>query len=86
MANTAYQVTEADIESVLRSNILTVHHTNGEPFNKMASVLIGQLDLDQVDQAAHHGASQDEKADSAKTEIARQLRSIGVLKYERALG
>lgn len=81
MANAEYKVAEEDIESVLRSNILTVHYSNGAPFNKMASVLIGQLDLDQVEQAAHHAKNSETKASCAKDEIARQLRSIGVLKY-----
>lgn len=81
MKNMAYAVSEEDIENVLSSNAMTALYENTAPIDKMAAVLIGQLDLDKVEAAALCGDDLDEQTDLANDEIAAQLRSIGVLKF-----
>lgn len=82
MNNMAYGVSEEDIENVLNSNTLTEHYANTDPINKMAAILIGQLDLEKIEDAALYGDSIDEQTDYAYDEIASQLRSIGVIKFD----
>lgn len=81
MNHTAYSVSQEDIENVLSSNALTALYENAGPIDKMAAVLLGQLDLDKIEAAALCGDDLDEQTDFANDEIAAQLRSIGVLKF-----
>lgn len=79
MSNLAYQATENDVESVLRSNALHVANTNGKSFEVIAQEVFGCLDFDLIEQAALFGNSLDEQTDFANDEIARQLREAGIL-------
>ena len=79
MSNLAYQATEDDVESVLRSNSLHVANTNGKSFEAIAQEVFGSLDFDLIEQAALFGDSLDEQTDFANDEIARQLRESGIL-------
>ena len=81
--HSAYEVTEEDVENVLRSNALAVANTNGKSFESMANELLGHLDLDLVEQAALYGDDLDEQTDYANDEIARQLRVMGVLEPQK---
>lgn len=79
MANSAYQVTEDDVENVLRSNALSVANTMGKSFESIANEIFGNLDFDLIEQAALFGDDLDEQTDYANDEIARQLRELGIL-------
>lgn len=77
---TAYEVTEEDVEAVLRDNALAVADAKGRTFEAMASELIGELDHGLVEAAALHGNELDDQVVYANEEIARQLRALGTLK------
>lgn len=75
----AYEVTELDVENVLRSNCLAVANTNGKSFESMASEIFPSLDFSLIEDAALVGDDLDQQTDYAYDEIARQLRQQGVL-------
>lgn len=77
--NYAYQVTEEDVENVLRSNSLAVANTNGKSFESIANEVFGNLDFDLIEHAALCGDDLDEQTDYANEETARQLREMGIL-------
>lgn len=79
MPNNAFEVTEMDVENVLRSNSLAVANTNGKSFESIANEVFGNLDFDLIEQAALYGDDLDEQTDYANDEIARQLREMGIL-------
>lgn len=79
MSAHAYEVTEEDVENVLRSNSLAVANTNGKSFESMANEIFPQLDFQLIEEAALAGDELDEQTDYANDEIARQLREIGIL-------
>lgn len=79
MGNLAFQISEEDVENVLRSNWEAVSNTNGKSFEDMSIELLARLDLDLVEQAALMGDDIDQQTDYAHDEITRQLRQQGVL-------
>lgn len=83
MSAHAYEVTEEDVENVLRSNSLAVANTNGKSFESMANEVFPQLDFQLIEEAALAGDALDEQTDYANDEIARQLREIGILEPVR---
>lgn len=84
MSNHAYQVTEEDVENVLRSNWLYVANAIGKAPGSISSEVFGNLDFDLIEQAALLGDSLDEQTDHANDEITRQLREMGVLLAPRS--
>ena len=83
MSAHAYEVTEEDVENVLRSNSLAVANTNGKSFESIANEVFPQLDFQLIEEAALAGDELDEQTDYANDEIARQLRQIGILEPVR---
>lgn len=79
MSGLAYEVSEDDVENVLRSNSLAVANTNGKSFESMANEIFPQLDFQLIEEAALAGDDLDQQTDYANDEIARQLREIGIL-------
>lgn len=79
MSGLAYEVSEDDVENVLRSNSLAVANTNGKSFESIANEVFPQLDFQLIEEAALAGDALDEQTDYANDEIARQLREIGIL-------
>lgn len=76
---TAFQVTEEDIEAVLRENALAVANAEGRTFAEMASELMAGIDHCLVEAAALYGDGLDEQVVYAYEEITRQLRAMGTL-------
>lgn len=79
MPSHAYEVTEEDVENVLRSNSLAVANTNGKSFESIANEVFPQLDFQLIEEAALAGDGLDEQTDYANDEITRQLREVGIL-------
>lgn len=79
MSSMAYEVTEEDVENVLRRNSLRVSNTKGKPFEAMASEIFEHLDVSLIEDAALKGDDLNEQTDYAYDEITRQLREQGVL-------
>jgi hypothetical protein len=79
MSNSAFQITEVDVETVLRRNSLAVADSKGKSFESMAAEIYGDLDHDAIEAAALYGSDMDEQTDYALAEIERQLRESGVL-------
>lgn len=79
----AYEITEEDVENVLRSNWASGGNTNGKTLSSIASEIFPQLDYEKIEDAALFGDNLDEQTDYANDEIARQLREMGVLEFER---
>lgn len=77
---TAYEVTEDDLQNVLSSNALVDGYAGGKTLAVMASELFTELDFGLIEDAALAGDSMDQQTDYANDEIARQLREKGVLK------
>lgn len=78
--SSAYQVTEDDLEDVLRSNALADPYRQGtKSIRLIAQEVFGKLDFDAIEQAALFGDTLDEQTDYANDDIARQLRVMGVL-------
>lgn len=84
MKNFAYQVTEEDVENVLRNNSLAVANSLGKSFESMANEVFGSLDFGLIEKAALMGGDLDVQTEYADDEIARQLREIGVLEPWKA--
>ena len=61
MPNNAFEVTEMDVENVLRSNSLAVANTNGKSFESIANEVFGNLDFDLIEQAALYGDDLDDQ-------------------------
>lgn len=83
MSSHAYEVTEDDVENVLRSNSLGVANTNGKSFESIANEIFPQLDFQLIEEAALAGDDLDQQTDYANDEITRQLREIGILETVR---
>lgn len=82
MVCTAFQVTEEDIENVLRNYSLRVTDTCGKSFETMAAELIGEIDCGRVEKAAlNSGCGLDEQTQGAYDEIKNILVEIGVLEF-----
>jgi hypothetical protein len=79
MSNMAYQVTEEDVENVLRFHSLSVANTNGKSFESIANEVFSDLDADRIETAALYGNDLDEQTGYANDEIAIQLRELGIL-------
>lgn len=79
---TAFQVTEDDIENVLREYSLRVTDTQGKSFETMAAELLGKIDCARVEKAALDGATTLEaQAQIAFDEIKDILVELGVLEF-----
>jgi len=79
---TAFQITEKDIENVLRDYSLRVTDTEGKSFETMSSELIGEIDHVRVQKAAlSSGVTIEEQATGANDEIRKILIEIGVLEF-----
>lgn len=82
MACTAFQITEEDIENVLRGYALRVTNTQGKSFETMASELINEIDHARVEKAAlNSGCDLDVQTIGAYDEIKQILVEIGVLEF-----
>jgi hypothetical protein len=75
----AYEITEEDVENVLRANSLSVANSNGLSFAALAELHFFSIDADRVEAAALHGDEMEEQTQYANEEIALQLRELGVL-------
>lgn len=75
----AFEVTEDDIETVLRNNSLKVVNTRGLSFESMAVTLMPVLDMDAIALAALNADDVDQQTELAHTEIHRQLWRDGVI-------
>lgn len=83
MPNTAFQITEDDIENVLRSYSLRVTNTDGKSFTQMAEDLLVEIDADRVEKAALNASNDLEgQAQGAFDEIKDILVEMGVLELE----
>ena len=82
---TAFQVTEDDIENVLRECWPYVGNTQGKTFEAMAEELLGQIDPARVEKAAlDSGTNLEEQTAGAIDEIKKILVEQGILD-DRAL-
>lgn len=82
MTCTAFQITEEDIENVLRNYSLRVTDTQGKSFETMAAVLIDEIDHARVEKAAlNSGCDLDEQTQGAYDEIKKVLVELGVLEF-----
>jgi hypothetical protein len=82
MTCTAFQVTEEDIENVLRNYSLRVMDTQGQSFETMAAELINEIDCGRVEKAAlASGGDLDVQTQGAYDEIKNILVEIGVLDF-----
>ncbi|KZN20583.1 MULTISPECIES: hypothetical protein [Pseudomonas] len=80
MASTAFQITEDDVENVLRRHSLRVSNTQGKSFAEMAGVLFDDLDHGRVERAALTASSDlEEQTLGAYEEIKVILVEMGVL-------
>ncbi len=77
---TAFEVTESDLQNVLSSNALVDGYAGDKSLSALAEELFTDLDFGLIEEAALLGDSVDEQTDNANDEIARQLREMGVLK------
>lgn len=87
---TAFEITEDDIENVLRANSLKVANTNGKSFAAMASELYGELvdvDFGRIERAAlASGVDLDAQTDGAYAAIRAILVERGVLDLRGRVG
>lgn len=82
MTYAAFQVTEDDIENVLRNCSLRVADTQGKSFETMAEELIGEIDCARVEKVAlMSGCDLDEQTQGAYGEIKKILVELGVLEF-----
>lgn len=82
MACLAYQVTEEDIENVLRAHSLRVADTKGLSFEQMSEELINKIDHERIEKAALKGGCElDEQTQAAFNEIKQNLVELGVLEF-----
>ncbi|MYM92646.1 hypothetical protein [Duganella vulcania] len=82
MISTAFQVTEIDIENVLRDYSLRVTDTQGKSFEMMAAEVLDEIDSERVEKAAlDSGCDLDEQTQGAHDEIHKILVEIGVLEF-----
>jgi hypothetical protein len=82
MATTAFQITEDDIENVLRSYSLRVSNTQGKSFSEMAAELIDEIDHDRVEMSALNSSTElEQQTQGAYEEIKNILVEIGVLEF-----
>jgi hypothetical protein len=79
MENIAFQITEEDVENVLRSNALHAANTNGKSFESIAAEICDDLDHGKIESAALYGNDMEQQTNYACDEIARQLREKGIL-------
>lgn len=77
--NTVYQATEEDVANVLSSNELAIPNGDGRSFDALAQEVMGNLDFEEIENAALYGDGLDQQTDYANDEITRQLRVLGVL-------
>lgn len=75
----AFEITEEDVEVVLRANSLKVANTNGMSFEAMAEMLLPQLDTDRIALVALGANDMDDQTTAAHVEIHRQLWAAGVV-------
>lgn len=79
--NTAFQISEDDITTILRRESLRVADTQGRSFDDMASDLFEEIDHDRIEKAAlNSGTELDDQTDGAHAEIKVILAEMGVLK------
>lgn len=82
MTCTAFQVTEEDIENVLRNYSLRVADTQGKSFETMAEELIDEIDCARVEKAAlMSGCDLNDQTQGAYDEIKKILVELGVLEF-----
>ncbi len=78
--NFAFQISEEDVENVLRNNWKRVVNTNGRSFKDMSEQLYLEVDEGAVEKAAlKSGNDLETQTDAAYAKIARQLITMGVL-------
>lgn len=76
----AFEVTEQDVENVLRINAIKVANSGGKSFSHMAEDILPDLDTGRVaDAALSGGDTLDEQTDAAYEEIRKILVEDGVL-------
>ena len=82
MTCTAFQITNEDIENVLRNYSLRVTDTQGKSFETMAAELIGEIDCERIEKAAlMSGSDLDEQTQGAYDEIKKILVELGILEF-----
>lgn len=80
MACTAFQISEDDIEIVLRRNSLRVSNTQGKSFSEIAEQLIDEIDHERVESAAMCASCElEEQTEAAHEEIKTICVELGVL-------
>lgn len=75
----AFEITEEDVEHVLRKQVLEVANTDGKSFESIANEIFSSLDHGAVERAALHACEMDLQTLLAHDEIATQLRALGIL-------
>lgn len=79
---TAFQISEEDIENVLRDYSLRVTNAQGQSFETMASELINEIDHARVEKAALDGGDDiDDQTQAAYNEIHKNLVEQGVIEF-----
>lgn len=79
MPTTAYQATDEDLANVLVSHWKQVQDRDGKTAETLAAELYPLLDFEEIEKAALMGDDLDEQTNYANDEIARQLRTLGIL-------
>lgn len=80
MACTAFQISEDDIETVLRRHSLRVSDTQGKSFSEIAEKLIYDIDHERVELAAMSASCKlEEQTEAAHEEIKIICLELGVL-------
>jgi hypothetical protein len=78
----AFQVSEEDIEQVLRDYTYRVANTHGQSFEAMAGDLIDEIDHNRIAKAAlAAGCDLDDQTRAAHAEIHRNLVELGVIEF-----
>lgn len=81
----AFEITEEDVEHVLRKHVLDVANTNGKSFESMANEIWPVLDHSAIEGAALYACELDLQTQHAHDEIANQLRALGILEPLKAV-
>lgn len=80
----AFEITVADVGTVLSRNWASAVNTNGKSFGQMAEALFEYLDHDAISDAALVGGCVEKQTEGAYANIATQLIGMGILERPAA--
>lgn len=82
MTNTAFQITQDDVESVLHSYTKRIINSRGMSIYDLAADVFGEIDLGRVEKAAVKSSTDfDAQVSAAYEEIKGILVEVGVLEF-----